>query len=209
MKKNKNVAIIVAHPDDETLWTGGILLSNPEWKCFIVSLCRKNDIDRAPKFYKTLKKYNANGMMGDLDDGPEQKPIDVKEIENLILELLPPLTFDLIITHNIHGEYTRHLRHEEVGRAIINLWNNNNTLTKQLWCFAYEDGNRNYFPKPLINADFSFVLPNEIWQQKYEIITQVYGFRKDSWEAKVTPIEEAFLQFNSPEIAIEFINNSN
>jgi LmbE family N-acetylglucosaminyl deacetylase len=33
----KNVAIIVAHPDDETLWAGGTILNHPSWKCFIIS----------------------------------------------------------------------------------------------------------------------------------------------------------------------------
>jgi LmbE family N-acetylglucosaminyl deacetylase len=27
----KSVAIIVAHPDDETLWAGGEILNNPLW----------------------------------------------------------------------------------------------------------------------------------------------------------------------------------
>jgi LmbE family N-acetylglucosaminyl deacetylase len=51
----KTVAIIVAHPDDETLWADGTILEHPEWQCYIVSLCRKGDPDRAPKFVKTLK----------------------------------------------------------------------------------------------------------------------------------------------------------
>ena len=61
--------------------------------------------------------------MGDLDDGPEQKPLDENEVERAILELLPPKHFDLIISHNPAGEYTRHIRHEEAGKAVINLWN--------------------------------------------------------------------------------------
>jgi LmbE family N-acetylglucosaminyl deacetylase len=31
----KSVAVIIAHPDDETLWAGGIILSHPSWLWFI------------------------------------------------------------------------------------------------------------------------------------------------------------------------------
>ena len=96
----KSVAIIVAHPDDEILWAGGTILNHPLWQCFIVSLCRKEDEDRAPKFYQVLKILNAKGIMGDLDDEPEQKPLDNKQVEQAILDLLPQKHFDMIMTHH-------------------------------------------------------------------------------------------------------------
>ena len=65
----KTVVLIVAHPDDETLWAGGTILSHPTWKFFVVCLCRESDEDRAPKFYKALKVLKSEGVMGDLDDG--------------------------------------------------------------------------------------------------------------------------------------------
>ena len=68
----KSAVVIVAHPDDETLWIGGEMLLHPNWNWFVVCLCRKNDNDRAPKFYKALKELNAEGIMGDMNDGPEQ-----------------------------------------------------------------------------------------------------------------------------------------
>jgi LmbE family N-acetylglucosaminyl deacetylase len=71
----KNVVIIVAHPDDETLWAGGTILSHPHWSCFVVCLCRSDDKDRAPKFYKALEIMRAEGIMGNLDDSPEQETI--------------------------------------------------------------------------------------------------------------------------------------
>src|SRR5271154_3802885 len=131
-KKTKKVAVIVAHPDDETLWAGGVILSHPEWDCFIVSLCRKNDPDRSPKFAAALKILGARGVMGDLDDSPEQTPLPQSEIQNAILKLLPAVHFDLVITHSINGEYTRHLRHEEIGKAVIILWNAGKIMANKL-----------------------------------------------------------------------------
>src|SRR5450759_877528 len=138
----KSVAVIVAHPDDETLWAGGTILSNPSWKLFVVCLCRAGDIDRAPRFYNALKNLKSEGIMGNLNDGPDQKKLEENEVESAILQLLPPAHFDLIISHNPSGEYTRHIRHEETGKAVIKLWNAGKISTNELWIFAYDDSNK-------------------------------------------------------------------
>src|SRR5665647_591278 len=114
-KTPKSIAVIVAHPDDETLWAGGTILSHPNHKWFIVCLCRASDTERAARFSNALILLKAQGVMGDLDDGPNQHLLDEKELENEILRLLPNTPFDLIITHDSSGEYTKHLRHEEVN----------------------------------------------------------------------------------------------
>lgn len=194
-QKNKSVAIIVAHPDDETLWAGGTILNHPSWKFFIVCLTRGNDSDRAPRFYKALQVLKAEGVMGDLDDSPEQKPLADCEVEQTILQLLPSKHYDLIITHNPAGEYTKHLRHEEISRAVINLWQNGKILANELWIFAYEDGNKEHFPHPIKEASIFRTLSNPIWRSKYNIITKTYNFKEDSWEAQTTPKAEAFWQF--------------
>ena len=197
-EKTKSVAIIVAHPDDETLWVGGTILSNPSWKCFVVSLCRKNDTDRSKRFFEALKIYDAEGIMGDLDDEPDQHALDSKEIEQEILNLLPSREFDLIITHNQSGEYTKHLRHKETSLAVLNLWQTEQLTASELWTFAYEDGNKKYYPLAIQRASIYTVLTQSIWQNKYRLITETYGFKSDSWEAKTTPGAEAFWKFTDP-----------
>jgi LmbE family N-acetylglucosaminyl deacetylase len=203
----KCVAIIVAHPDDETLWAGGTILSNPSWKCFIVCLSRKSDAERSAKFGKALKALKSEGMMGDLEDGPEQKHLDEKEVESAILDLLPSIHFDLIISHNPTGEYTRHLRHEEVGKAVITLWHAGKISTNELWTFAYEDGNKEYYPRSIEKATIYRKLTNWIWLKKYSIITSTYGFETNSWEAETTPRAESFWQFSNPNDARKWLDN--
>ncbi len=194
----KNVAIIIAHPDDETLWTGGTILSHPSWNCFVVCMSRIYDEDRAPKFNNALKALKADGIMGNLDDGSEQLPLDENEVQSTILELLPKIKYDLIITHNPNGEYTRHIRHEEVGKAAISLWYKGDISTNELWIFAYEDGNKKYYPKPIETANIYRKLLNRIWLRKYIIISEIYGFDKNSWEAKSVSQSEAFWKFTDP-----------
>lgn len=194
---SKTVGVVVAHPDDETLWAGGTILSHPSWNWFIISLCRSSDTERAPKFYSALKVLKSEGTMGDLDDGPDQKHLDEGEIEGLILRLLPPKHFDLIITHNPSGEYTRHIRHEEVSKAVFRLWIAGKIHASELWTFAYEDGGREYFPRPIEIAPGYRTLTKRIWLRKYSIITETYGFDKDGFEAKTTPRAESFWQFTN------------
>jgi len=205
--ENKSVAIIVAHPDDETLWAGGTILNHPYWKIFIVCLCRANDPERAPRFYNALKALKTEGVMGDLDDGPEQKPLSDNEVEQTILKLLPSKHYDLIITHNPAGEYTKHIRHEEISRAVINLWQNGKISANELWVFAYEDHNNEHFPLPIKTASFFRTLSNPIWRSKYNIITKTYNFKEDSWEAQTTPKAEAFWQFLNQSEARERLTN--
>ena len=203
----KSVAVIVAHPDDETLWAGGTILSHPLWKCFIVCLCRRSDTERAPKFYKAIKVLKSEGIMGDLDDGPDQKPLDEKEVERAILDLLSPKHFDLIISHNPSGEYTRHVRHEEASKAVIKLWHAGKISTNELWTFAYEDGGKKYYPKPVENATICRILTKRIWLRKYSIITETYGFEKSSFEAETTPRAESFWQFTNSYDAKKWLTN--
>jgi len=200
-------AVIVAHPDDETLWTGGTILMHPETNWTVITICRRSDPDRAPKFLKALKKLGAIGARGDLEDRPEQNPLDSREVQDTIMELLPSDRFDLTITHGLWGEYTRHLRHEETSRAVLALWWAGKLSAKQIWMFAYEDGGGKYLPRPIKDADIHIKLQKEIWQKKYDIITKIYGFSPDSLEARTTPKEGAFWHFRSGEEVQKHLNN--
>lgn len=191
----KRVAVIVAHPDDEILWTGGLLLSHPEWSTFILGLCRGQDPDRAPKFHRVLDSLEAKGRLGDLDDGPDQVPILSSVVQNAILSLLPEREFDLLLTHSPAGEYFRHRRHEEVSQAVRALRKEGSLRARNLLEFAYEDGAGAHLPLPRQDADLSLPLADAIWERKYHLITEVYGFSPSSWEARTTPRTEAFNLF--------------
>ena len=113
----------------------------------------------------------------------------------------------MIFSHSPTGEYTRHIRHEEIGKAVINLWYTNQIAANCLWAFAYDDGNKRYLPRSNENATISNPLSKQIWERKHKIITEIYGFDKDSWEARTTPKTEAFWQFKNPIAAFKWFKD--
>ena len=202
----KTSAVVVAHPDDEIIWAGGTILSRPDSNWFVAALSRAKDADRAPKFFRVLDDIGGTGAMADLDDGPDQGPLRKSVVQEAILSLLPERDFDLVLTHGPRGEYTRHRRHEEVCRAAVALWAKGRISAKALWMFAYEDGGGAFTPRPCDNAHRQSKLSEDVWQQKYRLITETYGFGPGSWEARVAPRTEAFWCFESAAAAQDWIS---
>lgn len=196
-------AVIVAHPDDETLWCGGYILAHPEFLWRIVTLCRASDPDRAPRFRQVLRRLGAEGEMADLDDGPEQAPLPEAQVRETAARLLGGTGYNLILTHGPQGEYTRHRRHAECCQTVVELWRSGGICTRQVWMFAYEDGGRAYLPRVRDDADRKDVLAGDVWLQKRQLITDLYGFGADSWEAQTTPREEGFWCLDSAQAAVK------
>lgn len=104
--QNCNKLMIVAHPDDESLWGGGHLLDKGY---FVVCLTNGNNTVRRSEFYAALKEYGCQGIMFSYPDLERGKRSDWSNYSDIIAKdlniLLTYKRWDMIATHNPKGEY--------------------------------------------------------------------------------------------------------
>ncbi len=117
VKNIKNV-MIVAHPDDETLWGGADL----EKEDFLVICLTNGDNEvRKKEFMKTMEKTKDYGIILNYPDNPNHVKStwenEKDAIYNDIDYIVNYKKWDKIITHNPEGEYG-HIHHKFTSMMV-------------------------------------------------------------------------------------------
>lgn len=124
----RNNVIVTAHPDDETLWCGGLVLrfSAVRWTVICCSIPR-HDAVRAHYFFDACARLGATARLlpfVETEPGEALRSLDVLDLS----------AFDCIVTHNAHGEYG-HNHHAQIHRHIVEHWSEKPIVT-----FGYRPG---------------------------------------------------------------------
>lgn len=113
--------MIVAHPDDETIWGGSHLLHG---NYTVLCITNKNNKKRKKEFMQAMKKTHSKGIIlnypdktnGQRDNWNSCKKAIQKDIQNEI----DSKNWDTIVTHNPHGEYG-HIHHKMVSKFVTKI----------------------------------------------------------------------------------------
>ncbi len=194
LKRNKRALVVVAHPDDETIWMGGTILKFPDVHWTIFCLCRASDPDRAPKFKRICKLFGARAIMTDLDD---EDKLALKEtipvIEKFILANVRDKKFDYIFTHGVNGEYG-HPRHKGVHLAVRALVREGKISAREIYFFNYKKAGPGKRPSMEAKADSDLLLPlsRAVFTRKKRMQAEIHGYAWNGIDNSLCTNPEAF-----------------
>lgn len=104
--------MVVAHPDDETIWGGAHLLDG---RYVVVCITNGNNRTRRKEFQSVMKETNSVGLMLSFPDKTHGKRDDwtscQKQIHQIIDTIVSRKNWSVIATHNLKGEYG-HIHHQ-------------------------------------------------------------------------------------------------
>lgn len=134
---NKASLMIVAHPDDETIWGGNHLKKG---NFYVVCLTNGNNEERKREFYNTLKKANVKGIILEFSDKTNGKRDDWKssetQIKDEIRKIIDQKNWKTIVTHNPLGEYG-HSHHKKTSGIVTEIVKENQQFDKLYYFGKY------------------------------------------------------------------------
>lgn len=163
--------MIVAHPDDESIFGGNALLHD---KYLVVCVtCGVVDA-RVKEFRNVMSKYQDDFIMLSYPDLVNNKKADwdkeYSSIDKEIKKILELKDWELVITHNPEGEYG-HIHHKMINRMVT----------------AHSDKDKlHYFGKfywgEIPNKDTLYKLTDEEYKYKKDVIFPIYKTQKGAIE---------------------------
>lgn len=167
---------VVSHPDDETIFIGGTLLSHPEYHWQILCVTYEQASQRAEEAMAAISCYRADGLQIGIrflehvdDNHSESGGIDITRLREQLSEWAT--WADLVVTHNEEGEYG-HAAHRAVHRA-----------TKAIFSKSWEIMCNDSLVLPhLARSEYWYCeLPHDIMARKRLIFEQAYPSQQLLW----------------------------
>lgn len=141
--KTMKALVLVAHPDDEVLFAGNLILAyrNVEWT--IISATGNEERTRRLHLAGTAFEQHGGCNIARVascnlpDDGTTVPLHHLAGWEHGILETLDGYEPEIVFTHNPRGEYG-HPAHMLVGNIARRLWQGKGTPATPVWSFLCE-----------------------------------------------------------------------
>ena len=187
--------LIVAHPDDETIFCGGTMLTYPAWKWTIVCMTHAESSPRHRHFWNAMNRFEELGvnidnhfMLGQ-EDHPNRKLTQEEEATWRSALKSCNLSSDLVFTHNTLGEFG-HEHHKYLNTLVHELFPNP-------WEFICP-GAKNVNPQPGKKSMKEVPLSDDVLRKKLEVFRDCYPSEQYLWRDLNDVMEYEFR--NGPEI---------
>lgn len=112
--------MIVAHPDDESLFGGEALTSSHDWT--VICVTGASNERRRKEFMRAMHSIRVNYTMLDHVDHIQSGHFDPR-LENTLISLMSEHPYEMIVTHNSQGEYG-HPQHRSLHRIVRRITGN-------------------------------------------------------------------------------------
>lgn len=186
VSKGKYNLVCVAHPDDETIFFGGLILHQVANRLPWVVLCVTSDgnEDRKRQFHEACDLLGVETALWWGFPDRYEKRLDVYELSARLRSEFS-IAPENIYTHGIIGEYG-HPHHQDVSFAVHSAFRDH----PRVFAAAY-----NAFP------DFTIELTASDYEKKSHILTKIYGSETSRF-LNVLPSTsvEGFLRLDHDEI---------
>lgn len=140
--------MIVAHPDDDTLWGGAHLTDDREGKYLVVSVTAGCVEHRSKEFTNAIKYSKDVPFMLGYKDRDDKNLIDKGSIFNWesnykslifndIYKIITYKKWNKVVTHSPEGEENHHRHHRWTSSIVTNVYKNTNPKGNSLFYFGH------------------------------------------------------------------------
>ncbi|QNK47559.1 PIG-L family deacetylase [Brevibacterium sp. PAMC23299] len=109
--------MVVAHPDDESIFGGATLLREKGWK--VICLTNGENETRSNEFSQAMNMIGASFEIWDYPDELEGT-FDADQLKTDLKKVFRMNRIKRIVTHNLNGEYG-HSQHKSLSRILHDL----------------------------------------------------------------------------------------
>ena len=180
--RDVRAAIVIAHPDDETVWMGGTVLSKCDWQWKLLIATHEANDARGTELVSAVNLYKTQYGVGKIDyefihimaDTQDANAIDPAKTDES-LNSVALSSYDIVFTHNTDGEDC-HINHVVLGRYF----RNKRKEGANIWHFVCP-AIQNPRAKQVGEFTEAVFLSEETLKKKYNVFQAAYVSQEYLW----------------------------